>query len=169
MGLGSLLSFLIPASQFPVLNPPGPNDVVKGKGTTGTVFDAQGAAAYNTAKRFYAQRNFYLTGITLLMAFVVARYYQLLVHALEIESQLRETRIRLGGVDALNREIDDFRLRVNDLDSQNKELSEKLRKAEKKIEDLTPKPATADEPPLESALEDETETGALGSGLRKRQ
>lgn len=158
-------SFLFPppAPPLQVINPPAAPDVPKVKGH-GSVVDPYSGFV---AKKFYAQRNLYLTGVTLLMAYVVARYYQLLSYSLEMEVRLRESQIRNGAVDSLNREIDDFRRKVNDLDSKNKDLTDKLKKAEKKIQDLTPvepEPVVADGSP-----EEEPDTDTIGVGLRKRQ
>ena len=40
------------------------------------------------AKRFYAQRNLYLTGFTLSLAFVVGRYFKRVCRCMELQEQL---------------------------------------------------------------------------------
>ncbi|KAI9029347.1 B-cell receptor-associated protein 31-like-domain-containing protein [Hyaloraphidium curvatum] len=143
-----------------VLNPPGTNEP-RGKSPPG-VFEAQGAMSLN-AKKFYAQRNFYLTGVTLLMSFVVARYYSLLVKALELEHRLRNIQSQASASEVKDREIDDFRRKVNELEEEKKDLAEKLKKAERELAELRAADSAAN-----GAVEEE-EPEEKGPRLRKRQ
>jgi hypothetical protein len=51
-------------------------------------------------KKAYNERNFYLAGATLLMAYVVAAYYSLLVRFLESEGKLRSGPARVNSADS---------------------------------------------------------------------
>ena len=148
-------------STFSVLNPP---DSAKGKNHLSPL---EQQAKYIT--KFRDQRNLYLTGVGLLMAFVVSQYYNLLVHSVELEGRVRESRTSTGAVAELNREIDDFRRQVNDLNSENKELAEKLKKAERKIGELSAVPEPTSEATAPGDSLEDMEPDTVGVGLRKRQ
>lgn len=43
------------------------------------------------AKMFYAQRNLYLTGFTLALAFVLARHFKVVLEMMDLEARLRQS------------------------------------------------------------------------------
>ncbi|KAH3669155.1 hypothetical protein WICMUC_004994 [Wickerhamomyces mucosus] len=83
------------------------------------------------ARRFYAQRNLYLTGFTLFLTLILTRTYKLVAELLELKDQVR------NGDASLITELDTLKVQLSDKNKQIELLKEQSEGLSKSYDDLS--------------------------------
>ncbi|SCU90236.1 LAME_0E07646g1_1 [Lachancea meyersii CBS 8951] len=83
------------------------------------------------SRKFYAQRNMYLTGITLFLTFTVFRTYGLVWELLELKENYR--------TDSENMNIDDLKKQIEDADKEIKSLKERAEGLQAEMQSRPPR------------------------------
>ncbi|WFC94226.1 Endoplasmic reticulum transmembrane protein 3 [Malassezia brasiliensis] len=87
------------------------------------------------AKKFYAQRNVYLTGFTLFLSLILARTHSLVLDLINAQEELASS-IDSGAVDKQSKiEIETLRKQVDQQQKEYNRLSDELAKAKSEVSD----------------------------------
>ena len=102
--------------------------------------EQKGFADYRTeanyhAKKFYAQRNVYLTGFTLFLSLILARTHSLVLDLINAQEELASS-IENGAADKQSKvEIETLRKQVDQQQKEYNRLSDELAKAQSEVSD----------------------------------
>jgi len=85
---------------------------------------------HSSARKFYAQRNLYLTGGTLFLSLLLARVFHIVLDLITVQEDLNALKTKTAKGSLSSKQTADLQARVNELEA-------KLRTSESKDRDFT--------------------------------